>query len=40
MYKAVYVAFLGKESGPPVGKFLPALEKDFITKRLTEASVT
>ena len=33
-FKAIYVAFLGKESGPKVGWFLSTLEKDFVAKRL------
>lgn len=34
-FSAIYVAFLGKESGPKVGWFLSTLEKDFIVKRLS-----
>jgi len=37
-FTAVYVAFFGKESGPKVGWFLSTLQKDFVVKRLREAS--
>jgi len=35
-FTAIYLAFLGKESGPKVGWFLSTLEKDFILTRLRE----
>lgn len=37
-FKAIYLAFLGKESGPKAGWFLSVLERDFVLKRLQEAS--
>jgi lysyl-tRNA synthetase class 1 len=37
-FKAVYLAFLGKESGPKAGWFLSSLPRDFVLKRLAEAS--
>ena len=33
-FTAIYVAFLGKESGPKVGWFLSTLEQDFVVTRL------
>jgi lysyl-tRNA synthetase class 1 len=33
-FSAIYVAFLGKESGPKIGWFLSTLEKDFVVQRL------
>jgi len=33
-FSAIYVAFLGKESGPKVGWFLSTLDKDFLVNRL------
>lgn len=38
-FKAVYLAFLGKESGPKAGWFLSVLDREFVLKRLQEASV-
>jgi len=35
-FSAIYLAFLGKESGPKVGWFLSTLDKDFVIKRLQE----
>jgi lysyl-tRNA synthetase class 1 len=35
-FTALYLAFLGKESGPKVGWFLSTLDKDFVLKRLRE----
>ncbi len=37
-FKAIYLAFLGKESGPKAGWFLASLERDFVLKRLQKAS--
>lgn len=37
-FKAIYLAFLGKESGPKAGWFLSVLERDFVLRRLQEAS--
>ncbi len=33
-FSAIYIAFLGKDSGPKVGWFLSTLDKDFLIKRL------
>ena len=33
-FTAIYIAFLGKESGPKVGWFLSTLEKEFLVGRL------
>ena len=33
-FKAIYLVFLGKESGPKVGWFLSTLEKEFVINRL------
>ncbi len=33
-FGAIYIAFLGKDSGPKVGWFLSTLDKDFLLKRL------
>ncbi len=35
-FTALYIVFLGKESGPKMGWFLSTLEKDFILSRLRE----
>lgn len=37
-FKAIYLVFLGKESGPKAGWFLSVLERGFVLKRLEEAS--
>jgi lysyl-tRNA synthetase class 1 len=37
-FKAVYLAFLGKESGPKAGWFLSSLPREFVLARLAEAS--
>ncbi len=37
-FKAIYLAFLGKQSGPKAGWFLSVLERGFVLKRLAEAS--
>ncbi len=37
-FKAIYLAFLGKESGPKAGWFLSVLDRDFVLQRLKEAS--
>lgn len=39
LFSAVYVAFLGKESGPKAGWFLSVLDRAFVIKRLKEAAV-
>jgi lysyl-tRNA synthetase class 1 len=37
-FKAIYVAFLGKDHGPKAGWFLSVLDREFVLKRLEEAS--
>lgn len=37
-FKAIYQAFLGKESGPKAGWFLSSLPRQFVLARLDEAS--
>jgi lysyl-tRNA synthetase class 1 len=37
-FKAIYLAFLGKESGPKAGWFLSSLPRGFVLGRLAEAS--
>lgn len=37
-FKAIYLAFLGKESGPKAGWFLASLPREFVLQRLAEAS--
>ncbi|MFC1730664.1 lysine--tRNA ligase [candidate division KSB1 bacterium] len=37
-FSAIYLAFLGKESGPKVGWFLSVLDRGFIENRLKEVS--
>ncbi|MBI2004768.1 lysine--tRNA ligase [Patescibacteria group bacterium] len=36
LFKAIYLAFLGKTHGPQAGWFLSALERDFVLSRLVE----
>lgn len=38
LFGALYLAFLGKSYGPKVGWFLSVLSKDFVLKRLHEAT--
>ncbi len=38
-FEGVYVSFLGKNYGPKAGWFLSVLDRDFLIKRLKEASV-
>jgi lysyl-tRNA synthetase class 1 len=38
LFEAIYVSILGKKSGPKAGWFLSVLDKDFLIKRLKEAS--
>ncbi len=38
-FGAIYIVFLGKESGPKVGWFLSTLTKDFLVTRLRAASL-
>lgn len=37
-FQAIYVALLGKTSGPRAGWFISSLDKDFVINRLLEAS--
>lgn len=37
-FKEIYLAFLGRESGPKAGWFLSSLKKDFVVERLKEAT--
>jgi lysyl-tRNA synthetase class 1 len=37
-FEALYLSFLGKESGPKAGWFFSVLDKKFVEKRLAEAS--
>jgi lysyl-tRNA synthetase class 1 len=37
-FGAIYLAFLGKDSGPQAGWFLAALDRDFVLRRLREAA--
>ncbi len=37
-FGAIYLAFLGKDSGPQAGWFLAALDRDFAVRRLREAA--
>ncbi len=37
-FAAIYLAFLGKPSGPQAGWFLAALDRDLVLRRLREAS--
>ena len=38
LFGALYLAFLGKSYGPKIGWFLSVLDKEFVLKRLKEAS--
>ena len=38
VFKAVYIALLGKESGPRAGWLLASLDQDFVRNRFLEAS--
>ena len=35
-FSAIYISFLGKNSGPKAGWFLSVLDKEFLEKRLGE----
>jgi len=37
-FGAIYLAFLGKDSGPQAGWFLAALDRDFVVRRLRDAA--
>jgi len=36
-FSAIYLIFIGKDSGPQAGWFLASLDRDFVVKRLKEA---
>ncbi|KXB05380.1 hypothetical protein AKJ49_00900, partial [candidate division MSBL1 archaeon SCGC-AAA382A03] len=38
LFQAIYMALLGKKSGPRAGNFLTALEDDFVIERFKEAA--
>jgi lysyl-tRNA synthetase class 1 len=38
LFKAVYLALLGRESGPRAGNFISVLDKEFVVKRFRESS--
>ena len=38
LFSAIYLSFLGKESGPKAGWFLSVLDKGFLEKRLEEVT--
>jgi lysyl-tRNA synthetase class 1 len=40
LFQAIYIAFLGRNSGPRAGNLLAALDRKFVIQRLREASVT
>jgi len=37
MFQAIYIAFLGKASGPRAGYFMASLDRDFLLSRLRAA---
>jgi lysyl-tRNA synthetase class 1 len=39
-FAAIYLAFLGRRSGPRAGWLLAALDRDFVIGRLREASTS
>lgn len=38
MFSAIYLSFLGKDSGPKAGWFLSVLDREFLEKRLKEVT--
>ncbi len=40
LFQAIYLCFLGKREGPRAGNLLAALDREFVVKRLLEASET
>ena len=36
-FSAIYLIFIGKDSGPQAGWFLTSLDHDFVIKRFEEA---
>jgi lysyl-tRNA synthetase class 1 len=39
LFRAIYLVLLGRESGPRVGNFISALDRDFVIARFREASL-
>lgn len=39
LFEAIYISILGRKSGPKAGWFLSVMNKDFLVKRLREATV-
>ena len=39
-FSAIYIIFIGKDSGPQAGWFLTSLDRDFVIKRLKEVLKT
>jgi len=39
LFKAIYLALMGRTSGPRAGAFISALERDFVVKRFREAAL-
>jgi lysyl-tRNA synthetase class 1 len=37
-FAAIYLAFIGRDSGPRAGWLLASLDKDFVVKRLLDAA--
>ncbi|GAH15272.1 unnamed protein product, partial [marine sediment metagenome] len=35
-FSAIYIIFIGKDSGPQAGWFLTSLDRNFVIKRLKE----
>ncbi len=38
LFKAIYLVLIGRESGPRVGNFISAIEKEFVVRRFRDAS--
>jgi lysyl-tRNA synthetase class 1 len=36
LFSAIYISFLGKDSGPKAGWFLSVLDREFLERRLGE----
>jgi lysyl-tRNA synthetase class 1 len=36
LFKAVYLALIGRESGPRVGNFISAIDREFVINRFRE----
>lgn len=39
IFQAIYLVLLGRDSGPRVGNFISALDRDFVVSRFREASL-